>query len=93
MHPETFQPIAVTDFCLSEVEPTGKEADQAQIMALARCLKQGIRICYLDGSETGDEEELSKVGEKEMGRISFVVEFEVAEGEGVGTDPLMLLYR
>lgn len=92
MHPETFQPIDVAQFCLSEVEPTGKEADSVQIQALSRCLKQGLRICYLDGGDPGlgaSEQDAAM----DAGKVSFVVEFEQAEGEGVGADPLMLLYR
>jgi ubiquitin thioesterase protein OTUB1 len=82
MHPETFTPMDVSDFCSAWVEPTGKEADQVMIQALARCLRQGIKICYLDGSSSTEED----------GGASFV-EFEYEEGEGVGEDPLMLLYR
>jgi len=81
MHPENFTPLDATDFCQTWVEPIGKEADQVMIQALARALKQGIRICYLDGSSV-----------EEDGGANFV-DFEVAEGEGVGEDPLMLLYR
>lgn len=95
MHPETFQPIDVAQFCLSEVEPTGKEADSVQIQALARCLKQGLRICYLDGGDPGLEGNATNdsSGMEDIGKVNFVVEFELAEGEGVGQDPLMLLYR
>jgi ubiquitin thioesterase protein OTUB1 len=81
MNPETFQPISVDQFCLSEVEPCSREADQVQIMALARCLKQGVRVCYLDGSDVGGS-----------GEANFV-ELEMGDGEGLGEDPITLLYR
>ncbi len=81
MHPETLLPLSVDQFCLAEVEPCAREADQAQIMALARCLRQGVRVCYLDGSAGGGE-----------GQANFV-EMEVGESEGVGEDPITLLYR
>lgn len=55
------------------------------IMALAKCLRQGIKVCYLDGSE-GE-------GAGGSGRRANFVEFEGGEGEGVGEEPLMLLYR
>lgn len=38
------------------MEPCGKEADQAQIMALAEALSVGIRIAYLDRSEVNSTE-------------------------------------
>lgn len=82
MHPDTFTPLEASDFCSAWVEPLGKEADQVMIQALARCLRQGIKICYLDGSASTEQ----------GGGASFV-DFEMAEGEGVGEDPLMLLYR
>lgn len=81
MHPETFEPLSVDEFCRAEVEPCAREADQAQITALARCLRQGVRVCYLDGSAGGGD-----------GQANFV-EMEVGEGEGVGEDPITLLYR
>ncbi|TFJ84944.1 hypothetical protein NSK_003972 [Nannochloropsis salina CCMP1776] len=37
------------DFCVREVEPTGKECEQVQIMALVRALGVSVRIEYLDG--------------------------------------------
>lgn len=80
LHPETLLPLPIDQFCLSEVEPCAREADQVQIMALARCLKQGIRVCYLDGSEVRD------------GEANFV-ELEIGDGEGLGEDPITLLYR
>ena len=82
MHPENFEPMDPADFCSAWVEPTGKEADQVMIQALARCLGQGIKVCYLDGSSSVEEE----------GGASFV-DFEIQEGQGVGEEPLMLLYR
>jgi ubiquitin thioesterase protein OTUB1 len=82
MHPENFEPMDPADFCSAWVEPTGKEADQVMIQALARCLRQGIKVCYLDGSSSQEDE----------GGASFV-DFEIEEGQGVGEEPLMLLYR
>lgn len=59
------------------MEPCGREADNAQIMALAAALKTPIRVAYLDRSEAG------------AGVINWV-EFEDAAEEN---RPLTLLYR
>lgn len=41
-------------FCQLEVEPIDKEADQIQIMALLNYLEVGIKIVYLDASNSQD---------------------------------------
>ncbi|WWC91643.1 uncharacterized protein L201_006589 [Kwoniella dendrophila CBS 6074] len=55
LSPITFLPLSTDEFCRSEVEPCGKEADHAQIMALSESLNIGIKIAYLDRSDIGDE--------------------------------------
>ncbi len=40
----------VRQFCEVEVEAVNNEADQLQIMALARAFRVGVRIAYLDAS-------------------------------------------
>ncbi|ORX40654.1 peptidase C65 Otubain-domain-containing protein [Kockovaella imperatae] len=54
LSPTTFLPLTTDDFCRQEVEPCGKEADHAQIMALSEALHMGVRIAYLDRSEVQD---------------------------------------
>ncbi|ORY33493.1 peptidase C65 Otubain-domain-containing protein [Naematelia encephala] len=54
LSPTTFLPLTVDDFCRQEVEPCGKEADHAQIMALAEALNTGILVAYLDRSDVKD---------------------------------------
>lgn len=51
---ETFidNEIPIEMFCQLEVEPIDKEADQIQIMALLNYLEVGIKIVYLDGSNS-----------------------------------------
>jgi len=71
------EPVTPDVFCAQEVEPCGREADNAQIMALAAALQMPVRVAYLDRSEAGS------------GVINWV-EFEHAEEEN---RPLTLLYR
>lgn len=80
-HPLTFEPLTADDFCRSEVEPCGKEADQVQITALSEALGTGVRIAYLDRSDLGD-------GSEEV--INWV---EFGEKVKEGDRPLTLLYR
>lgn len=82
LSPTTFLPLTPDDFCRQEIEPCGKEADHAQIMALAEALSIGIRIAYLDRSEVKVEE---------GGEVINWVEFGVGTGED--DRPLTLLYR
>ena len=51
LSPQTLLPLTTEEFCRQEVEPCGKEADHAQIMALAEALSVGVRVAYLDRSE------------------------------------------
>jgi ubiquitin thioesterase protein OTUB1 len=78
-HPLTFEPLEPVEFCRSEVEPCGKEADQVQISALSAALEVGIRIAYLDRSEVSGGDEV----------INWVEFGEAGEEER----PLTLLYR
>jgi ubiquitin thioesterase protein OTUB1 len=78
LSPSTFLPLSPDEFCRQEVEPCGKEADHAQIMALAEALGIGIRVAYLDRSEIGS------------GEVINWVEFGSAKEED---RPLTLLYR
>lgn len=64
-------------FCLQEVEPCGKEADNVQIDALAAALRVPVRVAYLDRSEPGADV------------INWVKFQEPSEA----TRPLTLLYR
>ncbi|GMK53497.1 hypothetical protein CspeluHIS016_0100830 [Cutaneotrichosporon spelunceum] len=78
--PTTLEPVTPEQFCREEVEPCGKEADHAQIMALAAALAVPIRVAYLDRSEVG------------TGDVINWVEF----GSDAATDEsraLTLLYR
>lgn len=77
--PSTLEPISPEKFCREEVEPCGKEADHAQIMALAAALQVPVRVAYLDRSDVGG------------GEVINWVEF----GTGAAEDlrPLTLLYR
>ena len=83
LSPTTLLPLTTDDFCRQEVEPCGKEADHAQIMALAEALSIGVRIAYLDRSEVhgGDGKE-SIINWVEFGKDT------TDEGK-----PLTLLYR
>lgn len=65
------------EFCRSEVEPCGKEADQVQITALSEALEIGIKIAYLDRSDLGGGDEV--INWVEFGKVS--------------DEPLTLLYR
>ncbi|KAK8853169.1 hypothetical protein IAR55_003870 [Kwoniella newhampshirensis] len=84
LSPATFLPLSTDDFCRQEVEPCGKEADHAQIMALSEALKVGIRVAYLDRSEVSG-------GEGDKDNVINWVEF----GRDTTEDgrPLTLLYR
>jgi ubiquitin thioesterase protein OTUB1 len=79
LSPTTFLPLTTDEFCRQEVEPCGKEADHAQIMALADALNIGVRVAYLDRSEIGSGDVINWV---EFGK-------ETAEEDR----PLTLLYR
>jgi len=61
LSPTTFLPLTPEEFCRQEVEPVGKEADHAQIMALAETLQIGIRVAYLDRSDVGNGEVINWV--------------------------------
>ncbi|WVR00233.1 hypothetical protein IAU59_007375 [Kwoniella sp. CBS 9459] len=91
LSPTTFLPLSTDEFCRQEVEPCGKEADHAQIMALSEALSIGVRLAYLDRSEIlggGGGGESGAEGEGEV--INWV-----AFGKDTSeTDrPLTLLYR
>lgn len=79
LSPLTFLPVTTDEFCRQEVEPCGKEADHAQIMALAEALHVGVRVAYLDRSEI------------DGGDVINWVEFGKDVEEGIA--PLTLLYR
>ena len=81
LSPTTFLPLTTDDFCRQEVEPCGKEADHAQIMALAEALSIGVRVAYLDQSEL-------KEGSGDV--INWV---EFGEDTKEEARPLTLLYR
>ena len=81
LSPVTFMPLTTDEFCRQEVEPCGKEADHAQIMALAEALSIGVRVAYLDRSEL-------KSGD---GNVINWVEFGKDSSED--SAPLTLLYR
>ncbi|BEI83338.1 hypothetical protein CcaverHIS002_0312060 [Cutaneotrichosporon cavernicola] len=53
--PSTLEPVSPEQFCREEVEPCGKEADHAQIMALAAALAVPVRVAYLDRSEVSTD--------------------------------------
>jgi ubiquitin thioesterase protein OTUB1 len=79
LSPTTFLPLSPEEFCRQEVEPVGKEADHAQIMALAETLQIGIRVAYLDRSDVGNGEVINWV--------------EFGPGTKEEDRPLTLLYR
>lgn len=79
LSPTTFLPLTPEEFCRQEVEPVGKEADHAQIMALAETLQVGIRVAYLDRSDVGNGEVINWV--------------EFGPGTKEEQRPLTLLYR
>jgi ubiquitin thioesterase protein OTUB1 len=81
LSPVTFMPLTTDDFCRQEVEPCGKEADHAQIMALAEALSIGVRVAYLDRSEL-------KGGDGDV--INWV---EFGKDTTEESAPLTLLYR
>lgn len=79
--PVTLEPVSPDAFCREEVEPCGKEADHAQIMALASALAVPLRVAYLDRSDiTGDD-------------VINWVEFGEQKGSEEELRPLTLLYR
>ncbi|WWC64642.1 uncharacterized protein I303_107253 [Kwoniella dejecticola CBS 10117] len=80
LSPTTLLPLSTDEFCKAEVEPCGKEADHAQIMALAEALNIGIRIAYLDRSDLSSETDV----------INWVEFGKDTSEEG---RPLTLLYR
>jgi ubiquitin thioesterase protein OTUB1 len=79
LSPTTFLPLTPEEFCRQEVEPVGREADHAQIMALAETLQIGIRVAYLDRSDVGNGEVINWV--------------EFGPGTKEEDRPLTLLYR
>lgn len=79
LSPTTFLPLTPEEFCRQEVEPVGKEADHAQIMALAETLQIGVRVAYLDRSDVGNGEVINWV--------------EFGPGTKEEDRPLTLLYR
>lgn len=79
LSPTTFLPLTPEEFCRQEVEPLGKEADHAMIMALAEALQVGIRVAYLDRSDVGNGEVINWV--------------EFGPGTKEEDRPLTLLYR
>lgn len=85
LSPVTFEPLSPEEFCRQEVEPCGKEADHAQIMALAETLGVGVRVAYLDRSEVGGGDN------GDDGAVINWVEFSKSSEEA--PDPLTLLYR
>ncbi|WVR07738.1 hypothetical protein IAU60_004781 [Kwoniella sp. DSM 27419] len=86
LSPTTFLPLNTDEFCRQEVEPCGKEADHAQIMALSEALSVGVRVAYLDRSDVG-----GNGSEADGGGVINWVEFgkDTAEEDS----PLTLLYR
>ncbi|WVF73052.1 hypothetical protein IAT40_007870 [Kwoniella sp. CBS 6097] len=86
LSPTTFLPLSTDEFCRQEVEPCGKEADHAQIMALSEALSIGVRVAYLDRSEIGGSGE----GEGEGEVINWV---EFGKDTSEADRPLTLLYR
>ncbi|WRT70281.1 uncharacterized protein IL334_007279 [Kwoniella shivajii] len=86
LSPTTFLPLTTDDFCRSEVEPCGKEADHAQIMALAEAMNIGIRIAYLDRSDLGGIDD----GQGNESVINWV---EFGKDASENSQPLTLLYR
>ena len=62
-HPDDFYPFIVgqgiyndiESYCSAEVEPMGKECEQAQIIALTTYLQLGVKIVYVDGHLTEGE--------------------------------------
>ncbi|TXT10617.1 hypothetical protein VHUM_02122 [Vanrija humicola] len=79
--PVTLEPTTPDAFCREEVEPCGKEADHAQIMALASALAVPLRVAYLDRSDiSGDD-------------VINWVEFGEQKGAEEELRPLTLLYR
>lgn len=53
---------SIDSFCRNEVDPMYKDADQMQIVALARILGIRLRIAYVDQSD-GDEANIIEFGE------------------------------
>ncbi|OCF38362.1 ubiquitin thioesterase OTUB1 [Kwoniella heveanensis CBS 569] len=89
LSPTTFLPLSTDEFCRQEVEPCGKEADHAQIMALSEALSIGVRIAYLDRSEVGGDSSAAAAGAE--GEVINWVEFGKDTSEA--DRPLTLLYR
>ncbi|KAL7418478.1 hypothetical protein Q5752_006936 [Cryptotrichosporon argae] len=90
LSPQTFLPLAPADYCRQEVEPVGRDADHAMILALARALGAAVRVAYLDRSE------VRAGGDGGGGDAVNWVEFgEEAEGAAPrdSNDALTLLYR
>ena len=81
LSPTTLLPLTTDEFCRQEVEPCGKEADHAQIMALAEALSVGIRVAYLDRSEVGGT------------RNDVINWVEFGKDTTEDTYPITLLYR
>jgi len=78
-HQDTFEQLPVRDFCESNVEAIGREADHVQISALSRALKINIKVAYLDGRGDGD-------------KVDFVELSNIEDGYN-GMKEVCLLYR
>jgi len=104
LHPEDFVPflfdpingeaLDLHTFCEREVEPTGKEADHPQILALSRSLQASIDVAYVDGGIGGSRGSSSGSWVDEVGRVNFVhFETDDADGQYGTQDPITLLFR
>ncbi|PCH43001.1 cysteine proteinase [Wolfiporia cocos MD-104 SS10] len=80
LDPDTGELNDLQQFCISQVEAMGKEADHVQIIALSRVLKVNITVAYLDGRPHNSQE----------GKVDFL-EFHNADIPGM--NPVILLYR
>ncbi|KAF9516724.1 hypothetical protein BS47DRAFT_1327253 [Hydnum rufescens UP504] len=104
LHPEDFVPFLfdpingeamdLQTFCEREVEPTGKEADHPQILALSRSLQTSIDVAYVDGGIAGSRDSSSSSWVDDVGRVNFVhFETDDADGQYGAQDPITLLFR
>jgi len=106
LHPDDFAPflfdpingeaLDLRTFCEREVEPTGKEADHPQILALSRSLQVSIDVAYVDGGigVSSDSSSSSSGVNDQAGRVNFVhFETDDADGRRGTHDPITLLFR
>jgi len=84
MHPDTYEPLSVKEFCERFVEATGKEADDPQIAALTRAMSISVNVAYLAGSMNATD--------NGSGAVNFV-KFEADGPSPSGALPVTLLYR